>query len=461
MKKAALYIRVSTQEQTEGYSIDAQRESLVAYAKARGIKIHDVFVDPGYSGSNLNRPGIQQLISELDFFDTVIVAKLDRLSRSQKDTLHLIEDIFIPKGKTFISISESFDTSTPFGRAMIGMLSVFAQLERENIKERMMSGRIQRARNGLYNGQKNTAIGYERTDDGEGLEIVPAEAEQVRQVFDMYLEGMAPAGILEAMIESGAQTRYGLWKNLATVTSMLSNRIYVGDVSFAGEWYRGSHDAIIDEVTFNRAQAEKARRTRPGPQRSHLLSGLLWCECGSRMAVKSAKTKKKYACYNAISSSSRMKTGECDAPSWPLNELEKIVLDEVMKIAADTEYAAAVLSQDQESAHQLPKANQMTVSGIDKQIKRLMDLYQYQGAPVDEITNRLALLSAERKRILALPLQGDGRPVFDAHSLATVLDWEHVNSVDRRNALGMLIEKIVVHQNAVDIHWLASSESNG
>ena len=132
MKRAALYIRVSTQEQAqEGYSIGEQRERLIAYCKAHDWAIADIYVDGGYSGSNLKRPAIQKLMTETAKFDVVLVYKLDRLSRSQRDTLYLIEEIFLPNTVDFVSMQESFDTSSPFGKAMIGLLAVFAQLERE------------------------------------------------------------------------------------------------------------------------------------------------------------------------------------------------------------------------------------------------------------------------------------------------------------------------------------------
>lgn len=122
MKKVGLYIRVSTLEQAqEGYSIGAQKERLVAFCKAHDWAIADIYIDGGYTGSNINRPGLQKLISEIDKIDIVLVYKLDRLSRSQKDTLYLIEEIFIPNNVDFVSLNESFDTSTPFGRAMIGI----------------------------------------------------------------------------------------------------------------------------------------------------------------------------------------------------------------------------------------------------------------------------------------------------------------------------------------------------
>ena len=122
--KAALYMRVSTQEQVENYSIEAQRERLEAYCKSKGWKIYNSYVDGGYSGATLDRPALQQMLSDLDHIDVVVVYRLDRLSRSQRDTLTLIEDYFIKNGVDFVSITETLDTSTPFGKAMIGILSV-------------------------------------------------------------------------------------------------------------------------------------------------------------------------------------------------------------------------------------------------------------------------------------------------------------------------------------------------
>ncbi|HBG12143.1 MAG TPA: integrase, partial [Clostridium sp.] len=134
VKRTALYIRVSTTEQAqEGYSIGEQKERLEQYVKAMGWIISGEYIDPGFSGSNTDRPALNKLIDEINQHDIVLVYKLDRLSRSQKDTMLLIEDVFLKNDVDIVSMSESFDTSTPFGRAAIGLLATFAQLERENI----------------------------------------------------------------------------------------------------------------------------------------------------------------------------------------------------------------------------------------------------------------------------------------------------------------------------------------
>ena len=159
----ALYRRVSTDQQAdEGYSLDLQLEKLQAYSKTfNNVKEIRTYTDDGYSGSSLDRPGMKQMIADIESgsITHVVVVKLDRLSRSQKDTLHLIEDIMIPANVAFISILESFNTDTPFGRAMIGILSVFAQLERENIYERTRGGMQKRVEKGYWPGGGCTPYG--------------------------------------------------------------------------------------------------------------------------------------------------------------------------------------------------------------------------------------------------------------------------------------------------------------
>ena len=142
--RVIIYIRVSTQEQArEGYSVNEQRERLIKYCEAMGWEIVEVYIDPGYSGGGMDRPGLKALIRRVEEggIDKVVVYKLDRLSRSQLDTLYLIEKVFLANNTDFISMTENFSTNTPLGRAMIGFLAVFAQLEKDKINERTIMGK--------------------------------------------------------------------------------------------------------------------------------------------------------------------------------------------------------------------------------------------------------------------------------------------------------------------------------
>lgn len=191
MKKAGLYCRVSTDIQMEGYSIDAQKDFLKSYCKMHEIDNYEFYIDGGYSGSNINRPDMQRLIEDVEDhkIDIVVVFKLDRLSRSQKDTLYLIEEVFNPNDCGFVSIKENFDTNTPFGKAMVGILSVFAQLERETILERTRIGRKKRAEEGLWYGTGNLPFAYDY-DEKKGI-LVPnkEKVEIVNKMVELYLQG--------------------------------------------------------------------------------------------------------------------------------------------------------------------------------------------------------------------------------------------------------------------------------
>ena len=143
-KRVFIYVRVSTTEQAEeGYSLGEQEARLRKLCEANDWILVKVYTDGGFSGGNTDRPALQEMIKALEKgeADMVLVDKLDRLSRSQFDTLYMIQKVFMPQDVAFVSRAESFDTSTPFGRAMVGILAVFAELDRERIKERMSEGR--------------------------------------------------------------------------------------------------------------------------------------------------------------------------------------------------------------------------------------------------------------------------------------------------------------------------------
>ena len=201
---AGIYIRVSSTEQAEeGYSIGSQTDKLNAYCKAMGYKIFNTYVDRGFTGANINRPALQQLIQDVELgkLDIVVVMKLDRLSRSQKDTLYLIEDVFEKNQTSFISVSESFDTGTPMGKAFVGILAVFTQFERERIKERIEDGKMERAKSGKVMNWFKIPIGYDYDSESKTLLINRYEAQIVKRCFELYASGAAASHISDILLE--------------------------------------------------------------------------------------------------------------------------------------------------------------------------------------------------------------------------------------------------------------------
>lgn len=250
--KVAIYARVSTEQQIENYSISLQKERMRAFCSSKGWNDITEYVDRGYSGSNLNRPALRRLEKDIRAkkVDAVVVYRLDRLSRSQRDTLYLIEEMFLPNGIEFISISETIDTSTPFGRAMIGIMSIFAQLERETITERLRSGRLKMVKDeGLWAGGADASpYGYTRLPRGE-LVINEKERDHIVRIFEEYV-------LLKSYIKVQKKLQKEGFPELRPqrITALLKNRLYIGEVSFAGEWFKGAHEPIISLELFNEAQ---------------------------------------------------------------------------------------------------------------------------------------------------------------------------------------------------------------
>ena len=253
IKKVALYVRVSTDAQAEeGHSINAQSEKLTAFCKMKGFENYELFIDGGFSGSNLNRPEMQRLIKEIGKknISHVVVFKLDRLSRSQKDTLNLIEDVLLPNETDFVSLHENFDTSTPYGRAMIGIISAFAQLERENIFLRTRMGMVERVKDGYWMGGGQIPFGYDY-DKEQGILVPNADAEKVRKMYELYLKGYS-ASKIAIMLDL---------KYDKLVTQILTRKSNAGYIVYKGEEYKGRHEAIVSLDTYLQAMLMMSERT--------------------------------------------------------------------------------------------------------------------------------------------------------------------------------------------------------
>lgn len=477
MKRAALYIRVSTLEQAqEGYSIGAQKERLVAFCKAHDWAVVDTYVDGGYSGSNLDRPGIQKLIGEVSSFDLVLVWKLDRLSRSQRDTLYLIEEVFLPASVDFVSMSESFDTSTPFGRAMIGILSVFAQLEREQIKERTFMGRLERAKEGLFHGGPYFPIGYDYGPDGR-LVVNEYEAAQVRKIYEWYLDGTSPEKIAERLRSEGYTNRYGSWSEASgriSVIRVLSSKVYLGTIRFGDVVVENAHPALIDQETFDRVSALRLKRREvfgDSPYKAkYLLVGLCWCaRCGARYAVKhNYGPYKYYSCYSRAGTVKRMKKAEkCDNKNWRLDELDSRVEAEISRLLFDPGYYDALLKRKAAEMNAAPPSEadaiRSKIADLDKQIGRLMDLYQDERMPVEVVSSRIEKIHREKMALeeqIAKLEPHKPRRDFDARDdafsglladFATV--WKSATLEERREIVSVLINRIDLDGEQVKIHW--------
>lgn len=463
--KVAIYVRVSTTNQAEeGYSIDEQKDKLISYCKIKDWTVYDVYVDGGFSGSNTERPALEQLIKDAKSksFDTVLVYKLDRLSRSQKDTLYLIEDIFLGNGIGFVSLLENFDTSTPFGKAMIGILSVFAQLEREQIKERMMLGKVGRAKAGKNMAWINPAFGYDYDTTTQKTTIIPSQALVIQRIFDEYIKGKPIAKIAEDLNKEGKHGKTTPWRP-NSLRSLLRNKMYYGVIEYKGEIYQGEHEPIISKETYELAQIEYLKRrettvkrtNNPRPfQSKYMLSGHLHCGyCGARVTLYVSKRRKdgskllKYYCIN--------RNKGCHSNTYLLEDLENIVMSEIKKVQLDENYLA--LAEETKKPKVDKAAIQKEIDKLDTRLNRLNELYLNDMITMEKMKTESAEIFTTKKALQEQleidldALSSQKRAEFIQN--IKKLDLQHITYANKKLIVDKLISDIKLKENSIEITW--------
>lgn len=474
--KVAIYVRVSTTSQLEeGYSIDEQKAKLTSYCDIKDWNIYEIYTDGGFSGSNTERPALEQLIrdAERKKFDTVLVYKLDRLSRSQKDTLFLIEDVFIKNGIEFLSLQENFDTSTPFGKAMIGLLSVFAQLEREQIKERMQLGKLGRAKAGKSMMWGRTSYGYDYQKETGSLTINPAQSLVVKYIFERYLAGRSITKLRDDLNEK--YPKEISW-NYRVVRGILSNPVYCGYNQYKGQLFPGEHEPIISEDVYKRTQEElkirqriAAEKTNPRPfQAKYMLSGLAQCGyCGAPLKLLMGMVRKdgtrfiRYECHQRHPRKTKGVTVynnnvKCDSGFYEKDALENYVLTEISKLQDDTGYLDKIFSGD--NAETIDRESyKKQIEELSKKLSRLNDLYIDDRITLEELQSKSAEFISMRAT-LETELENDPALRRDKRKadMRELLNAEKVFSMDyerQKILVRGIINKVQVMADKVVIRW--------
>lgn len=476
INKVAIYVRVSTTSQAEeGYSIEEQIDKLESYCKIKDWTVYKVYTDGGFSGSNTERPALERLIKDADKkkFDTVLVYKLDRLSRSQKDTLFLIEDVFIKNGIEFLSLQENFDTSTPFGKAMIGLLSVFAQLEREQIKERMQLGKLGRAKAGKSMMWAKTSYGYDYHKETGTMTINLVQSLAIKFIFESYLSGRSITKLRDDLNEKFPKEKP--W-NYRAVRGILGNPVYCGYNQFMGDIYKGNHEPIISKEDFDKTQEELKIRQRtaaenvnPRPfQSKYMLSGIAQCGyCLAPLKILMGMYRKdgtrlvKYECHQRHPRKLRGVTTyndnkKCDSGFYLKDELEAFVLKEVNKLQHDSEYLESILSDNHKESIDR-ESYQKQIRELSKKLSRLNDLYIDDRITLEELQSKSsefqsmrALLEKELENDPALKQEETKNTIKRELSKGDIskMDYESQKAIVRA-----LVKKVQVTADSIVIKW--------
>ncbi|MEK5334398.1 recombinase family protein [Lysinibacillus sp. FSL W8-0992] len=457
-KRVALYSRYSTSSQDGNYSIDIQLERMEAMCASKGWEFAEHFSDPAYSGASLERPDLQRLLSRINDFDVVMVYRLDRLSRSQRDTMTLIQDYFLKNNVAFVSVSETLDTTTPFGMAMIGILAVFAELERATITERMQSGIKKRIEAGyrLLSGNY-LPTGYKKGVDSEGNNILVVdehESKKVHRIFDLYEQYHSITKIQEALKDEGFANRRFL-----AIRRILSNRLYIGEVQYKEEYFKGVHEPLITEDQFNRVQALLARHPpgkNAGKARESLFSGLITCGCcGELFYTYSYKVKNKvkgdYYVRSYLCRARRFPSEydeKCFSQIIKNDTLEKLFVNELKIIAANKKTTSVKKERR--------KNYDLSIKRIGEKINRLIDLYTDGDLDKDMLNLKIGQLNKEKEELLAkqaLEAQNDSVRIDFEQLDKMLVDFDKLEFRAKRAIVEKVLSNVIIEEESVIFEW--------
>jgi DNA invertase Pin-like site-specific DNA recombinase len=357
--RCAVYTRKSTEEGLEQAfnSLDAQREACEAYVLSQThegwVALASRYDDGGFSGGNMDRPGLQALMRDIDrgLVDVVVVYKVDRLTRALADFAKIVER-FDKRGVSFVSVTQAFNTTSSMGRLTLNVLLSFAQFEREVTSERIRDKLAASRRKGMWMGGR-APFGYGFHD--RKLQPDPDDAAIVRRMFTRYLElgsvralkdELKAEGIVsKAWVSRHGNPRGGTSFDRGALYYLLQNRIYVGEIRHKAERHKGLHEAIVPKDLFELVQARLAdgRGRQPGAARSsvkHPLAGLLWDDQGHRMSpTHGQKAGQRYRYY--VSRGLLNGRAASAITRIPAEPIEALILDRLHRLIGSSPFVAS------------------------------------------------------------------------------------------------------------------------
>jgi site-specific DNA recombinase len=392
--RCAIYTRKSSEEglEQEFNSLDAQRDACEAYIasqKAEGwVAIRERYDDGGFSGGTLDRPGLQQLLSDVEagLIDVIVVYKIDRLSRSLMDFAKLVE-AFDRNNVTFVSVTQSFSTTTSMGRLTLNILLSFAQFEREVIGERIRDKFAASRKRGMWMGGF-VPMGYDVRD--RKLVINDSEAATVRMIFERFAALGSATALARALQAEGAINKRGKRIDKGFIYKLINNRVYLGEAVHKGTSYPGEHEAIIGKDLWDRVHAilresPRERRAKNRNTSESLLKGLIFTSTGAAMTP--TYTRKGDKLYHYYTSMDLIRNRAVAEKASPLRlsaaVVDSAVIAELRRLIGAPEVAARVVARYAQEGVRVSETDIVTA------LRRFNDLWD-------------ALFPAEQARIVRL-----------------------------------------------------------
>ncbi len=340
--RVATYTRISTDEERQPNSLEAQRVRLEAFVESQPEWRIERRYEDQFTGTVIDRPALTRLLrdAKLDRFDVLLVYRVDRLARSIRGLAQIIDELD-QAGVIFRSATEPFDTGTPAGRMMVQMLGVFAEFERALIVERITAGLERKAARGGWCGGRRP-YGSTSHADRDHLQRNTTEAPLVPVIFDHYVNGQEGSSMLAKWLNaSGYRTKNGRPWSSASVLTVLRNRSYLGEIYYRGSWYPAPHEPLIPTELFDRAQAILTERGEDRSQRrtnasEYLLTGRVRCgRCGQAYIGTAAHGRNGRYTYYTCFTRMRYGTKHCANDRLPAERLEQAVTRRLWKVLED------------------------------------------------------------------------------------------------------------------------------
>ena len=466
--RAALYARVSSEEQVEGYSIDAQRRAFHTFAKDKNWDAYQEYIDEGKSArsDNINkRPAFKDMVTDAlsGRFDVLIVHKLDRFARNLRITLEYFDKLS-KADVSFVSINENMDFSTPWGRLALTMLGGLAQFYSDNLSLETKKGWNERREQGLYCGA--LPFGAMKGEDGvpitdmqermisvDGREVIVRNYEGLKMAFELSAQGKSDREVAMALNALGYRTT-GTHGSVPfskdTLKDMLKNKFYIGYISDGnGGWLEAQHDAFITEELWNQVQESrernrKAPRNRPASATISSLAGITFCwYCKGRIHVGTTKSgKRRMLCYN------RAKGWSCPQKSTLLEVYEYQVEKYLETFYIPEDYQAKILE-----AHGKLQAAYSGIEtervALEARLERIKKLYSWGDmtekdylTEKDRIVRKLQTLTPRSEQSLVLGQLAD-------FLRSVVVAWKEANQDQRNRLARQLFDEIWVKDKQV------------
>ena len=474
--RLGIYVRVSTDEQAqEGFSIRAQIDKLKTYALLKGWEIYDIYVDEGISGKNIvDRPAINRLIDDIndDKVNNVLVFKVDRLTRSTKNLLELVE-LFEEKDCAFNSLTESIDTDTPSGRMFLKIIGIFAEFERENLVSRLKMGFERKAKEGYTLANRSMSYGYSKEKGQKVQTIIPHEAKIVKEIYEMYVNrNKSMTGIAKNLNQRKISTKMNAasW-DTATIKLVLTNPTYIGKVRYSttdeSKYFEaeGHHERILPDELFYLAQEKikmmpRVSRTKR-PRENNYFCGVLTCECcGSKFTThnytKAAGNDKcMYICIKK--SYHKRKEDNCDSLRISHDKVETAFIEYIRGLNDFSEIDSLEFDNDNAKKERelLEYAGECErkLEALYARKKAIMEQYVNEEISFAEYRNllstveeKLEAMSGELQKAKAeLPSESEVPDIDKNDIIANIKEnWDYLNNAERMMFLQRFVKRMVI-----------------